>query len=118
MAPSKKNDATDPLARVQAARNEAARAMTELAGNTSACAMARDGRSFPAYKYYEGRAASLGSLSRRLRGTEEVEHGQVVHALVDEWRQEVESRAGHGRDWQAYTAGGLDAAVAAEEWIG
>ncbi len=92
--------------------------MRQVAGNTSACTMGREGRSFPAYKYYEGKAAALGALARRLKTAPDEERGAVVHALIEEWRQEAAARASHSKDWQAYTAGGLDAAIVAEEWIG
>ncbi|MCA1783645.1 MAG: hypothetical protein LC679_16170 [Intrasporangiaceae bacterium] len=48
-------------------RVAAVESMTVLAGASSACAIARDGGSFPAYKFHEGRAAALGALARGLR---------------------------------------------------
>ena len=49
---------------VRAARLAAATAHAELLGNASACALARDGRSFPAGKFWEGKTAALGELLR------------------------------------------------------
>lgn len=104
------------LTRVTEARAAAAAVMTRLGGSTSACALARDGRSFPAYKYHEGRAAALGSLARRLRRTTG-DPATLVAELTEEWRREVDRRRDQGRDWAAYAAGGLDAAETAGSWL-
>lgn len=108
----------DLLARAQSAREEAALAMARLGGSTSACAMAKDGRSFPAYKYHEGRAAALGTLVRRLTRSDGRGARELARSLVEEWARDAERWNGHGRDWEAYTAGGLDAARTVEEWVG
>ena len=97
----------DVAAAVERMRLDAARSAAELAGDSSACAMARSGVSFPAYKFHEGRTAALGSVLRGLRRGEAPE--QVLAAGLSHWAGEVERWAGAGRDWQAYAAGGLDA---------
>ncbi|MFN2320426.1 MAG: hypothetical protein ABR500_12210 [Dermatophilaceae bacterium] len=89
-------------------RVAAVESMTVLAGASSACAIARDGGSFPAYKFHEGRAAALGALARGLRRGER-SAADLVADLGRQWRAEVELRADQSRDWQAYAAGGLDA---------
>ena len=94
-------------------RQQAAAAMAELSGNTSACAMGRAGRSFPAFKYHEGATASLGALARALRRGGE-ERGSVEKLLDDEWQ----TPGGTGRDWEAYTAGGREALEEAREQLG
>lgn len=93
---------------VQRNRVAAVESMTVLAGTSSACAIARDGGSFPAYKFHEGRAAALGALARGLRRGERPE-SELIADLGRYWRDEVERRADQSRDWQAYAAGGLDA---------
>jgi hypothetical protein len=108
---------TDLAAHVQRARIAAVESMTVLAGAGSACAIARDGGSFPAYKFHEGRAAALGVLARGLRRGEQDESG-LVDELGRHWRAEVARRADQSRDWQAYAAGGLDAVVEVEELLG
>ena len=81
--------------------------MTQLVGDTSACARAKDGESFPAYKFHEGSATALGHLSRRLQDPS-TDVAAVMSELVQRWQQEVVRCSARGRDWQAYAAGGLD----------
>lgn len=106
----------DVAALVQRNRLAAVEAMTVIAGTSSACAIARDGGSFPAYKFHEGRAAALGSLARGLRRGEQGT-SDLVAELGRRWRGEVERRADQSRDWQAYAAGGLDAVREIEDFI-
>lgn len=106
----------DVAALVQRNRLAAVEAMTVIAGTSSACAIARDGGSFPAYKFHEGRAAALGSLARGLRRGEQGA-SDLVAELGRQWRGEVERRADQSRDWQAYAAGGLDAVREIEDFI-
>ena len=106
----------DLAALVQRNRLAAVEAMTVIAGTSSACAIARDGGSFPAYKFHEGRAAALGSLARGLRRGERDE-ADLVAELVASWRAEVERRSDQSRDWQAYAAGGLDAVREIEDFV-
>lgn len=106
----------DLPAQVQRNRLAAIESMTLLAGASSACAIARDGGSFPAYKFHEGRAAALGALARGLRRGEQSE-AELVGDLGRQWRAEVELRAEQSRDWQAYAAGGLDAVREIEDLL-
>lgn len=94
-------------------RHRAASAMAELSGNTSACAMGRAGRSFPAYKYHEGATAALGVLARRLRRDGDVDPAGLVSSVLPEWQ----TPGGEGRDWEAYTAGGREALEAAADYL-
>lgn len=103
--------------RVRLERAAAATVMASLGGNRSACAMGRNGQAFPAYKYHEGKAAALGDLGRRLRKAHGDDLPAVVAAVVDQWRREVDRRAGAGRDWEAYAAGGLEAVQGAAAWL-
>jgi hypothetical protein len=89
-------------------REQALAAMTQLAGGTSACARAKDGQSFPAYKFHEGSATALGQVSRRLQDPS-TDATVVMSEVVQRWQQEVDRCSARGRDWQAYAAGGLDA---------
>jgi hypothetical protein len=90
--------------------------MTLLAGVSSACAIARDGGSFPAYKFHEGRVAALSVVARELRRPE-ADPKALAERLSARWEAEVERRADQGRDWQAYAAGGLDAVRELESWL-
>ena len=107
---------TDLAARVQRARLAAVESMTMLAGVSSACAIARDGGSFPAYKFHEGRVAALSVMARELRRPEP-ELVALAARLGEQWKAEVERRADQSRDWQAYAAGGLDAVRELEAWL-
>ena len=106
----------DLAAHVQRNRLAAVESMTILAGASSACAIARDGGSFPAYKFHEGRVAALGEVARGLRRAEQSE-AELIASLAERWRAEVERRADQSRDWQAYAAGGLDAVREIEELV-
>lgn len=101
---------------VQRNRVAAVESMTVLAGTSSACAIARDGGSFPAYKFHEGRAAALSALARGLRRGERPE-SELIADLGRQWGDEVARRADQSRDWQAYAAGGLDAIREIEELL-
>ncbi len=82
--------------------------LTALGGNQSACTRAKNGDSFPAYKFHEGRLAAASELMRN-RGDEVTPEVALV-ALGVRWQAEVERRVNQGPDWRAYAAGGLDAA--------
>lgn len=105
------------LAYLAAMRRDAASAMTGLSGDVSACALAKDGRSFPAYKFHEGRAAALGELARRLR-RDGADTASAIDRTVNVWQERQRLAESRGRDWQAYTAGGVDALEALREDIG
>ena len=107
---------TDLAGRIQRARLAAVESMTMLAGVSSACAIARDGGSFPAYKFHEGRVAALSVMARELRRPEPDLDGLAAR-LGAQWEAEVERRTDQGRDWQAYAAGGLDAVRELESWL-
>jgi Arc/MetJ-type ribon-helix-helix transcriptional regulator len=100
-------------ARAAELRAEAVLTMTDLAGPTSACSLARDGRPFPAYKLHEGRYAAASEVVRALReelagearGTAAV---AVLGGARERWAQEVLRRQGQGQDWLAYATGGAD----------
>ena len=89
-------------------RDEAYAAMTQLARDTSACARAKDGQSFPAYKFHEGRATALGQVARQIR-TAGNDAAVVIAEHALRWQQQVDQCRTRGPDWQAYAAGGLDA---------
>ena len=108
--------ATDLADRVQRARLGAVESMTLLAGTSSACAIARDGGSFPAYKFHEGRAAAFAVVARALRRGE-VDLDALARELGAQWEGEVARRAEQNGDWQAYAAGGLDAVRELESWL-
>lgn len=107
---------TELASRIQRARLAAVESMTMLVGVSSACAIARDGGSFPAYKFHEGRAAALSTMARELRRPEPDPDG-LAERLGEQWQAEVERRTDQGRDWQAYAAGGLDAVRELESWL-
>lgn len=91
-----------------AGKAEALAAMTALSGDVSACALARNGQSFPAYKFHEGRMVAMSQLLRLLRG-ETVDAQSVLAGQVATWEDAVRRAEPKSRDWQAYAAGGLDA---------
>jgi hypothetical protein len=106
---------TELAARLHRERVAAVEAMSALAGAGSACAIARDGGSFPAYKFHEGRMAALTALARGLRRGERGA-AELVAEQAARWAEEVSRRSGQSRDWQAYAAGGLDATRQVESW--
>lgn len=108
---------TQLVYRIGHQRAAAAAVMTSLGGTSSACAMGRNGQSFPAYKYHEGKAAALGKLGRHLRSSDDRDAHGIVATAVQDWRQEVARRTGSARDWEAYAAGGLDAAQTVAGWL-
>ncbi|MFB9732056.1 hypothetical protein [Ornithinimicrobium kibberense] len=100
-------------ARAAELRAEAVMTMAALAGPTSACSLARDGRSFPSYKLHEGRYAAASGLVRALR-RELAGEGRDAAALAalaearTRWTDEVGRRQDQGKDWLAYATGGSD----------
>ncbi len=84
-------------------RRRTAETMTDLSGDISACAMGRNGRSLPSFKYHEGASAAPGALARELRRGGE-ERGSVEKVL-----QEWQTIGSVGGDWEAYAAGGREA---------
>ncbi|TFC34715.1 hypothetical protein [Cryobacterium sp. TMT2-42-4] len=61
-------DATPSLTRsdILSVRTHAAHEWSLLLGGTTSCALAKDGRSYPAAKFQEGRVAAFGEFSRRI----------------------------------------------------
>ena len=97
-------------AEVKRRRLAAAEELSMLLGDTAACAIAKDGRSYPAGKFHEGRIAALGELLRRVdaESTEE----QITDAatqLRTDWEGRPMPGAGESREWQSYRAGGMQA---------
>lgn len=78
-------------------------------GETSLCALARDGRSHPAAKFHEGSARALAALRRALRHSADRPRGAVAREERDRWQDEVGPLASRSADWSAYHAGGIDA---------
>lgn len=81
-----------------------------LLGDTTACAIAKDGRSYPAGKFHEGRIAALGELLRRIDA--ESAAGEITAAAAElraDWERRPMPGAGESRDWQSYRAGGVQA---------
>ncbi|MFK5647381.1 hypothetical protein ACI3ET_12740 [Ornithinimicrobium sp. LYQ121] len=105
-------------ARVAELRSEAIDAMGVLTGDVSACARARDGQSFPAYKLHEGRYAAATSLHRELRSAADADVPGLVEHAWETWQAEQERRASQSRDWQAYAAGGLETVTQLRELLG
>ncbi|WP_430646735.1 hypothetical protein [Agromyces sp. GXS1127] len=93
---------------LRALRASAAAAWSETMGDTTSCALAKDGRSHPAGKFHEGRVAALGEL---LRACPADATGQAVTALAaslaDEWVSRV-MPGGGSREWESYRAGGVE----------
>jgi hypothetical protein len=83
-------------------RRDALTHLSALAGNASMCAIGRSGRSFPAAKYHEGRAAAAAQVVRSRAA-------DPVASVRSEWAAMLERSASLGSDWQAYASGGLDA---------
>lgn len=97
-------------ASVKRRRAEAVQAWSASLGDVTACAIAKDGGSYPAGKFHEGRVAALGELMRRLDDASTP--GQVVEsaaALAEEWEGRVQPGAGASREWESYRAGGVQA---------
>lgn len=91
------------------ARRQAAQEWSTLLGDATSCALAKDGRSHPAAKFYEGRVAALGELSRNVADDTDPERIRVVAAtLRARWAEQV-MPGGEDRDWEAYRAGGIQA---------
>ena len=92
------------------ARAEAAHEWSRLLGDTSSCALAKDGRSHPAAKFQEGKVAALGELSRRIGDdTEAAQIAAAAGAVSTRWAEQQMPGAGRDRDWEAYRAGGIQA---------
>ena len=91
-------------------RTHAAHEWSALLGDTTSCALAKDGRSHPAAKFQEGKVAALGELARRI--TDDTAAAQITAeaaAVSGRWEGQVMPGSGLDRDWEAYRAGGIQA---------
>jgi hypothetical protein len=79
--------------------------LAAAAGDYSLCVIARSGRSFPAVKYHEGRAAALAMVGRELHT---VGISEAVAAAEDHFDR-IKRLASSDPDWDAYRQGALDA---------
>ena len=81
-----------------------------LLGDTTACAIAKDGRSYPAGKFHEGRIAALGELLRRIDADASAQKiADAAGELRADWEGRPMPGAGESRDWESYRAGGVQA---------
>ncbi|MGR0218745.1 hypothetical protein [Agromyces sp. ZXT2-6] len=97
-------------AAVRAMRAEAVQAWSATMGDATSCALAKDGRSYPAGKYHEGRVAALGELMRRLTpDSDAAEALAAARELADAWSSRVQPGGGANREWESYRAGGVHA---------
>lgn len=81
------------------------------AAGASACALAKNGVSFPAAKMAEGRVAALGEVQRALKkaGGTGSDAAAIAAAIRDRWAAERDGGdAARSRDWAAYRTGGAD----------
>lgn len=96
--------------RVARLRAEAIRAWSDALGDSSACALTKSGRSFPAAKFHEGRVAALGEMLRGLRDDPPPSRiSELVTTLRESWEGRQQPRADGGGEWASYRAGGLEA---------
>lgn len=97
-------------AEVKRRRLAAAEEWSVLLGDTTACAIAKDGRSYPAGKFHEGRVAALGELLRRIDAdASAVQIADAAAGLRADWERRPMPGAGESREWQSYRAGGVQA---------
>ncbi|CAN5306890.1 hypothetical protein BH11ACT4_BH11ACT4_11060 [soil metagenome] len=92
---------------VRRLRSEAVRAWSDALGDSTACALAKSGRSYPAGKFHEGRAAALGELLHLVAN--DATRGQVLAAaatLREAWLHRMQLGGRANREWESYRAGG------------
>lgn len=95
-------------AEVKRRRIMIAEELSLLLGSTTACAIAKDGRSYPAAKFHEGRIAALGELLRRVdAASTEAQITDAAAQLRADWEGRPMPGAGESREWQSYRAGGM-----------
>lgn len=105
--PASRPSARDEVRQVRAAATEA---WAATMGDATSCALAKDGRSYPAGKYHEGRVAALGELMRRLDPEADAAGAaSVALELSTDWTSRVLPGGGENRDWESYRAGGVAA---------
>ncbi|TDW30236.1 hypothetical protein EDD25_1985 [Cryobacterium psychrophilum] len=79
-------------------------------GDTTSCALAKDGHSHPSAKFHEGKVAALGELARRITDdTDDGSSAAAATAVKMRWADQVMPGARQDRDWEAYRAGGIQA---------
>ncbi len=98
----------DLAAAVDRVCDVAAAALTDLAGGSSMCAIARSGRSVPAAKYHEGRLAAGTVLRRTLRDHPDDPHDALA-AARDRWMRTSPPLLRSTPGGRAYGEGGDDA---------
>ncbi len=88
-------------------RAEAEARLTELAGGSSMCAIARSGTAFPGGKYHEGRAYVAAEVQRALaRGLDD---HRALEAARSRWLIVAPRARRADEEWAAYGEGGDDA---------
>jgi hypothetical protein len=96
--------------RVVRLRAEAIRAWSDALGDSTACALTKSGRSFPAAKFHEGRVAAVGELLRSLRDDPSPNRiSELAATLGESWERRPQPRTDAGGEWASYRAGGLEA---------
>lgn len=95
---------------VRRLRTEATEAWAATMGDATSCALAKDGRSYPAGKYHEGSVAALGEVMRRLAPeADAAAAASVAGGLSVDWSTRVLPGGGDNRDWESYRAGAVHA---------
>ena len=87
-------------------REEAVGVLSELSEGSSLCSVARSGRSFPAGKYHEGRAAAATAVIRACGS--EPDADTALARAADAWALASPAARRSVPDWQAYGEGGDD----------
>lgn len=100
---------THTLDEVRAARAKAANSHAALIGDTSACAISKSGKSFPAGKFWEGQTAALSELLRAKPVDVAAEATHLHHVWT------TRPVPGNPREAESYRAGGLEALTAFTE---
>ncbi len=95
------------LARLRA---DAIHAWSDALGDSSACALTKSGRSFPAGKFHEGRVAALGELLRAIHDdSPPARIAEAIATLRASWEARPEPRTDTTGEWASYRAGGIEA---------
>jgi hypothetical protein len=111
--PSETDDVAARAARIRA---EADETLTGMTPDDSLCAISRQGRSFPAGKYHEGRGYAAAEVLRGLRRG--MSPREAVDAAWDRWAVVAPLSRRTAADWAAYGAGGDDALAELVELAG
>ncbi|MFC5503320.1 hypothetical protein ACFPJ4_13815 [Lysinimonas soli] len=95
---------------VQRARADAIQAWSDALGDSTACALAKSGRSYPSAKFHEGRVAALGEVLRGMPdGATQTWIAAAVAEVRGAWRLRRQPGADPEGEWASYRAGGLEA---------